>query len=179
MLLCKKSSFQYCARHSQCEKRSGSLSSQYNIIWRGGSLHTWRYGGSAATIARHPNCGKPEGPVHGTNMTGIHLNGGEQCSSKYKGVLCGVELEPTKPAEAPVHQPWPRPVPKLRKFQNVLKHSIAEMAEHSLQVAVQEFKRICELKISKFKGGYLANATLIFSTWLKDIDMHVQDYGLT
>ena len=29
------------------------------------------------------------------------------------------------------------------------------------------------------KGGYLANATLIFNSWIKDIDMCVWDYNLT
>ena len=85
----KKSSFQYCARHSQCEKGSSSPNSQYNIVRGGGSWHPWRYGGPAATSARHPNCGKSEGLVQGTNMTGIHPNGGGQCSSKDRDVLCG------------------------------------------------------------------------------------------
>ena len=31
----------------------------------------------------------------------------------------------------------------------------------------------------KLKGGYLANVTLIFNSWIKDIDMCVQDHNLT
>ena len=56
---------------------------------------------------------------------------------------------------------------------------MTEVAEHSLHVVVQEFKKIHEPKISKLKGGYFANATLIFNSWLKDIDMCVQDHNLT
>ena len=68
---------------------------------------------------------------------------------------------------------------KPRKFQIGLKHSITEAAEHSLQVAAQEFKKIHESKISKLKGGYSATATLIFNGWIKDIDMCVWDHNLT
>ena len=46
-------------------------------------------------------------------------------------------------------------------------------------MVVQEFKQIHEPKISKSKGGYLANAALIFNSWLKDIDMCVWDCKLT
>ena len=90
-----------------------------------------------------------------------------------------VELEPSKPTEAPLYHPGPRLLLKLRIFQNVLKHSLAEVAEDSLQVAVQEFKKIHEPKISKLKGRYLANASLIFNSWLKDIDLCVYDHDLT
>ena len=45
-------------------------------------------------------------------------------------------------------------------------------------MAAQEFKMICEPKISKLKGGYLANTTLIFNRWLKDINMYFQDPNL-
>ena len=64
-----------------------------------------------------------------------------------------------------------RPVPRPRKFLSAVKHSMTEVAEHSLQVAAQEFKKICEPKISKLKGGYLANTALSFNSWLKDMDM--------
>ena len=46
-------------------------------------------------------------------------------------------------------------------------------------MVVQEFKKICEPKISKLKGGYLANAALIFNSWLKDVDTCVWDCKLT
>ena len=85
-----------------------------------------------------------------------------------------VEPESVKLAEAPVYHPVLRP----RKTQSAVKHSMTEVAEHHYEVVVQEFKRICEPKISKLKGGYLANAALIFNSWLKDIDMCVWDCNL-
>ena len=67
----------------------------------------------------------------------------------------------------------PRPVPKPRKSISGLKHSMKEAAEDSLQVAAQEFKKICEPKISKLKGGYSANAALICNSWIEDIDVYL------
>ena len=48
------------------------------------------------------------------------------------------------------------------------------MLAHSLQLTAEEFKKIREQKISKLKGGYLANAMFIFNFWLKDFEMCVQ-----
>ena len=79
----------------------------------------------------------------------------------------------------PICQAGLRPVPKPRKSLSAVKHSMTEVAKHSLQMAAQEFKKICEPKISKLKGGYSANAALIFNSCLKDIDMCVQDCNLT
>ena len=90
-----------------------------------------------------------------------------------------VELESVKPGEGPVYHPGPRPLPRPRMSRSTVKHSMTEVAEHSLQVAVQEFRKIHEPKISKLKGGYSANATLIFSGWLNNIDMCVWDCNLT
>ena len=39
----------------------------------------------------------------------------------------------------------------------------------SLQAAATEFKKLCEPKVAKFKGGYSSNASLVFQSWLKDI----------
>ena len=39
----------------------------------------------------------------------------------------------------------------------------------SLQAAATEFKKLRELKVAKFKGGYSSNASLVFQSWLKDI----------
>ena len=90
-----------------------------------------------------------------------------------------VEPEPVKLLECPVYHPGPRPVPKPRTSQTGLKHNITEVAEHSLQVAVQEFKKIHELKISELKGGNLTDASLIFNSWIKVIDMCFQDHSIT
>ena len=50
---------------------------------------------------------------------------------------------------------------------------------HSLLLAAEEFKKISEPKISKLKGGYLANAMLVFNSWLKDIEMCIQEQRLS
>ena len=39
----------------------------------------------------------------------------------------------------------------------------------SLQAAATVFKKLCELKVAKFKGGYPSDASLVFQSWLKDI----------
>ena len=48
-----------------------------------------------------------------------------------------------------------------------------------MKVAVQEFCKLREPKINKLKGGYSATANLIFQSWLKDINAHVEDRNLT
>ena len=52
-------------------------------------------------------------------------------------------------------------------------------AAHSLQTVAEEFKKMREPKISKLKGGYSANAMLVFNSWLKDIKMCVQERKLS
>ena len=49
---------------------------------------------------------------------------------------------------------------------------------YDMKVAAQEFCKLCEPKINKLKGGS-ATANLIFQSWLKDINIHVQDWNLT
>ena len=55
----------------------------------------------------------------------------------------------------------------------------ASMASHSLQLAAEEFRKICKPKIQKLKGGYSASAMVIFNSWLKDIEMCVRERKLT
>ena len=50
---------------------------------------------------------------------------------------------------------------------------------YSMKVAVQEFWKLCEPKFNKLKGGYSATANLIFQSWLKDINTHMEDWNLT
>ena len=50
---------------------------------------------------------------------------------------------------------------------------------YGMKVAVQEFCKLHEPKINKLKGGYSATANLIFQSWLKDINAHVEDRNLT
>ena len=42
---------------------------------------------------------------------------------------------------------------------------------HSLPLAAEEFRKICEPKIQKLKGRYSANIMLVFNSWLKDVEM--------
>ena len=42
---------------------------------------------------------------------------------------------------------------------------------HSLQAAAIEFKKLCEPKVAKFKGGYSSDASLVYQSWLKDIQV--------
>ena len=50
---------------------------------------------------------------------------------------------------------------------------------YDMKVAVQEFCKLHKPKINKLKGGYSATANLIFQSWLKDINVHVEDRNLT
>ena len=50
---------------------------------------------------------------------------------------------------------------------------------YDMKVAAQEFCKLHEPKINKLKGGYSATANLIFQSWLKDINIHVEDWNLT
>ena len=50
---------------------------------------------------------------------------------------------------------------------------------YEIKVAVQEFCKLHEPKINKLKGGYSGSANLIFQSWLKDINIHVEDWNLT
>ena len=52
-------------------------------------------------------------------------------------------------------------------------------AAHSLQSVAEEFRKIREPKISKLKGGYLANTMLVFNSWLKDVKMCIQEWRLS
>ena len=50
---------------------------------------------------------------------------------------------------------------------------------YDMKVVAQEFHKLHKTKINKLKGGYSATANLIFQSWLKDINIHVEDQNLT
>ena len=50
---------------------------------------------------------------------------------------------------------------------------------YGMKVAAQEFQKLHKPKINKLKGGYSATANLIFQSWLKDINAHIEDRNLT
>ena len=48
-----------------------------------------------------------------------------------------------------------------------------------MQMVAQEFSKLCEPKINKFKGGYSATANVIIQSWIKDTMVHVEDQNLS
>ena len=55
----------------------------------------------------------------------------------------------------------------------------ASIMSHSLQLVAEEFRKICESKIQKLKGRYVANAMLVFNSWLQDIEMCIKSGKLS
>ena len=51
----------------------------------------------------------------------------------------------------------------------------AEVSAAAAAQASKEFCRMQDPKITKFKGGYLADAKLMFRSWHADIEAHIQD----
>ena len=49
----------------------------------------------------------------------------------------------------------------------------------SLQAAATEFKKLREPKVAKFKGGYSSDASLVFQSWLKDIQVYTMECCLS
>ena len=48
----------------------------------------------------------------------------------------------------------------------------------SLQVATTEFRKLQELKVAKLKGGYSSDASLVYLSWLKDIQVYGMEHHL-
>ena len=55
---------------------------------------------------------------------------------------------------------------------------VAEVSAAAVAQALKEFQHMQEPKITKFKGGYSADAELVFRSWHVDILSHIQDCGL-
>ena len=70
-------------------------------------------------------------------------------------------------------------LPQQRKARESLLTSTVCPPKYDMQMAAQEFCKLCKPKISKLKGGYSATANLIFQSWLKDIRVHVEDRNMT
>ena len=49
----------------------------------------------------------------------------------------------------------------------------------SPQVAATEFWKLREPKVAKLKGGYSSNASLVFQSWLKGIQVYVLEHHLS
>ena len=50
---------------------------------------------------------------------------------------------------------------------------------YEMKVVAQEFCKMCKPKINTLNCGYSATANLIFQSWLKDININVEDQNLT
>ena len=50
---------------------------------------------------------------------------------------------------------------------------------HSLQAGAFTFRKLQEPKVAKLKGGYSSNASLVFQSWLKDIQVYVLECHLS
>ena len=70
-----------------------------------------------------------------------------------------------------------RPRTPLKKVKEMRED--ASMEPHNLQLAAEEFRKICKPKIQKLKGRYSAYAMLVFNSWLKDIEMCIKEWKLT
>ena len=54
----------------------------------------------------------------------------------------------------------------------------AEVLAAAAVQASKEFHRMCEPKITKLRGGYSADAELMFRSWRSDILAHINDREL-
>ena len=70
-------------------------------------------------------------------------------------------------------------LPQQKKARESLMNTTTCPPGHKMQMATQEFCKLHEPKVNKLKGGYSATANLIFQSWLKDIQVHVEDQNLT
>ena len=57
--------------------------------------------------------------------------------------------------------------------------TIAESVLHNtMQMLASEFKRTCEPKIQKFRGGTSSGTLLVFKSWMQDIKCTIKDRNL-
>ena len=73
------------------------------------------------------------------------------------------------------------PSQRLGLIDNLVPHKelYEEGFSHSLQVVATEFRKLREPKVAKFKGGYSSDASLVFQSWLKDIQVYVLECHLS
>ena len=100
-----------------------------------------------------------------------------------------VRFETSTPVVRPVEQPresiQPSKVPQVSPLEKSLQRYpeardlFEEGFSRSLQAAATEFKKLCEPKVAKFKGGYSSDASLIFQSWLKDIRVYTIECRLS
>ena len=66
-------------------------------------------------------------------------------------------------------------LPRHLETRDLYKESFSQ----SLEAAATEFKKLHEPKVAKFKGGYSSNASLVFQSWLKDIQVYTIEHCLS
>ena len=59
-------------------------------------------------------------------------------------------------------------LPRYLEARDIYKEGFSQ----SLQAAATKFKKLREPKVAKFKGGYSSDASLVFQSWLKDIQVY-------
>ena len=78
---------------------------------------------------------------------------------------------PIRPEVSNINLTRPPHVPK--------EETIAESVLHNtMQMLASEFKRTCEPKIQKFRGGTSSGALLVFKSWMQDIQCAIKDRNL-
>ena len=101
-----------------------------------------------------------------------------------------VRFATSAPVSRPGEQPWERTqssrVSQVPSYEQGLLKNLElrrdwyeEGFSHSLQVAATEFKKLCEPKVAKFKGGYSSDASLVYQSWLKDIWVYTLECHLS
>ena len=73
------------------------------------------------------------------------------------------------------------PSQRLGLIDNLVPHKdlYEESFSHSLQVAATKFRKLREPKVAKFKRGYSYDASLVFQSWIKDIQVYVSEHCLS
>ena len=85
--------------------------------------------------------------------------------------------EPQEERSKPLGASWV-PSQRLRLMDNLVPHK-DEGFSHRVQVVATEFQKLRKLKVAKFKEGYSSNTSLVFQSWLKDIQIYVLEYHLS
>ena len=70
-------------------------------------------------------------------------------------------------------------LPQQRRARESLMNTTMCPPGYEMQMAMQEFYKMLELKINNLKGAYSATANLIFQSCLKDIRVHAEDCNLS
>ena len=74
-------------------------------------------------------------------------------------------IQPSKVSQVPSLE---KSLPRYPEARDLFEEGFSQ----SLQAAATEFKKLCEPKVAKFKGGYSSDASLVFQSWLKDIRVY-------